>query len=63
MKNLYVISLLAFLGLSNANAEDPNFLWAKRLGGVGEDNAYYITVDIPGGKWFAKNSIIRQCES
>ncbi len=50
MNKNYIILLLAFFGLSNylLNAQTPNLLWAKQMGGATTDRVYSIAVDATG---------------
>jgi len=49
MNNLHIIALLAFYGLaSTANAQSPNFLWARHFGGLSAEIAHDMVIDASG---------------
>ena len=53
-KRLCIIALLAFFSLSNnVIAQNPNFLWAKQLGGANQELGNSIAVDANGNVYTA----------
>src|SRR5947207_3293086 len=49
MKKNYLLIAVTFISLiTNVNAQAPNWLWAKGIGGAGNDNGNSITIDASG---------------
>ena len=48
MKNLYILFIAVFV-VTSSNAQDPNILWQKTIGGSNEDYLSTITTTPDGG--------------